>query len=37
MYTEVPKTVYSNIIMIAIFLTRLLAIKYKLNLPKKII
>lgn len=36
-HTEVPKAVYSNIIMIAIFLTRLLAIKYKLNLPKKII
>lgn len=36
-YTELPKALYSNIIMILIFTMRLIAIKYKLNLPKKII
>ena len=36
-HTDVSKTLYSNVIMLAIFLMRLIAIKYKLNLPKKII
>ncbi len=37
LYTSVSKTLYSNIIMMAIFIMRLIAIKYKLNLPKKTI
>lgn len=36
-HTTVPKSVYSNVIMLGIFTTRILAIKYKLNLPKKTI
>lgn len=37
MYTHLPKSLYTNVIMILIFLMRVIAIKYKLNLPKKII
>lgn len=37
LYTSVPKPLYTNVIMILIFVMRLVAIKYKLNLPKKII
>lgn len=37
MYTKLPKPLYTNIIMILIFVMRIIAIKYKLNLPKKII
>lgn len=36
-YTTVSKTLYSNLILLAIFIMRLIAIKYKLNLPKKTI
>lgn len=36
-HTSVPKNIYSNSIMLLIFIVRILAIKYKLNLPKKII
>ena len=37
MYTKLPKSLYTNVIMILIFVMRVIAIKYKLNLPKKII
>jgi len=37
MYTHLPKSLYTNVIMILIFVMRVIAIKYKLNLPKKII
>lgn len=37
LYTSIPKPLYTNVIMILIFVMRLVAIKYKLNLPKKII
>ena len=37
MYTNLPKSLYTNVIMILIFVMRVIAIKYKLNLPKKII